>query len=101
MTAFPCPADLLQDVVDAPARLLDAERVRIDLIGEAGGRVGWAHLGAGKHIGGAAVDAAGEPFMYGAAGRAIAERRTVVVDDYATDVSFQHDPSLDSAVDAD
>ncbi|HEY8438845.1 MAG TPA: GAF domain-containing protein, partial [Candidatus Limnocylindrales bacterium] len=101
ITAIRDPADLLQDVVDAAARLLAAERVRIDLIGEPRGRIGWAHLGAGKHIGGAAVDDTGKPFTYGASGRAITERRTVVVDDYPHDESFEHDPSLDAAVDAD
>lgn len=101
ITAIRDPADLLQDVVDAAARLLNAGRVRIDLVGPGGGRVGWAHLGAGDHIGGAAVDDAGEAFAYGASGRAIAERRTVVVDDYFADRSFEHDPELDRAVEAD
>ncbi|HEV7811262.1 MAG TPA: GAF domain-containing protein, partial [Candidatus Limnocylindrales bacterium] len=101
ITAIRDPADLLQDVVDAAARLLHADRVRIDLVGPGGGRVGWAHLGAGDHIGGAAVDEEGEAFEYGASGRAIAERRTVVVDDYPSDETFEHDPELDRAVEAD
>jgi GAF domain-containing protein len=101
ITAIRDPSDLLQDVVDEAARLLHAERVRIDLIGRGAGRVGYTFLGAGPHIGGAAVDEIGEPYHYGASGRAIDERRTIVVDDYFTDASFQHDPELDQAVHAD
>ncbi len=101
ITAIRDPAELVQDVVDAAARLLSAERVRIDLTAPGTGRARWAHLGAGEHIGGAAVDDAGVPFSYGAAGRSIAERRTIVVDDYEHDDTFSHDPALDAAVQAD
>ncbi len=98
ITAIRDPSDLLQDVVDETARLLHAERVRIDLIGRGAGRVGYTFLGAGRHIGGAAVDEVGEPYHYGASGQAIDQRRTVVVDDYFADLSFTHDPELDAAV---
>ena len=98
ITAIRDPSELLQDVVDEAARLLHAERVRIDLIGHGAGRVGYTFQGAGPHIGGAAVDAEGEPFRYGASGKAIEERRTIVVDDYFTDDSFEHVPDLDKAV---
>ena len=57
ITAIRDPTDLLQHVVDEAARLLRAERVRIDLIMPAAGRVGFTHVpGAGDIIGGAAVD---------------------------------------------
>ena len=82
ITAIRDPSDLLQDVVDEAARLLRAERVRIDLIGRGAGRVGYTFMGAGQHIGGAAVDEDGEPYLFGASGRAIVERRTIVVGDY-------------------
>jgi len=98
ITAIRDPSELLQDVVDEAARLLHAERVRIDLIGRGAGRVGYMFLGAGAHIGGAAVDEDGEPYRYGASGKAIDERRTIVVDDYFADRSFAHDRDLDRAV---
>ncbi|HYX12563.1 MAG TPA: GAF domain-containing protein, partial [Candidatus Acidoferrum sp.] len=98
ITAIRDPSDLLQDVVDEAVRLLRAERVRIDLIGPDVGRVGYTFMGAGRHIGGAAVDEQGEPFLFGASGRSILERRTVVVGDYAADDSFEHVPELDQAV---
>ncbi len=98
ITAIRDPSDLLQDVVDEAARLLDAERVRIDLIGRGAARVGYTFMGAGPHIGGAAVDENGEPYRFGASGKALAERRTVVVGDYAADTTFAHDPELDRAV---
>lgn len=101
ITAIRDPSDLLQDVVDEAARLLSAERVRIDLLGRGAGRVGYTFLGAGPHIGGAAVDEAGEPYLFGAAGKALEERRTVVVADYFHDDSFQHVPDLDAAVRSD
>ena len=63
ITAIRDPSDLLQHVVDEAARLLGAERVRIDLIMPAAGRVGFTHVpGAGDIIGGAAVDEEGQPF---------------------------------------
>ncbi|HXI81584.1 MAG TPA: GAF domain-containing protein [Verrucomicrobiae bacterium] len=95
------PSDLLQDVVDETARLLGAERVRIDLIGPGTGRPGYTFLGAGRHIGGAAVNATGEAFAFGASGRAIAQRRAIIVADYPTDRSFDHTPELDRAVEDD
>ncbi len=98
ITAIRDPSDLLQDVVDEAARLLGAERVRIDLIGHDAGRIGYTFMGAGPHIGGAAVDEHGEPYLFGASGRSIAERRTIVIGDYATDDSFEHVPDLDRAV---
>ena len=98
ITAIRDPSELLQDVVDEAARLLGAERVRIDLIGRGAGRVGYTFLGAGRHIGGAAVDEEGEPYGFGASGKAIEERRTVVVNDYSADESFEHRPELDAAV---
>ncbi|HET7472728.1 MAG TPA: GAF domain-containing protein [Candidatus Limnocylindrales bacterium] len=98
ITAIRDPSEILQDVVDEAARLLGAERVRIDLIGKGAGRVGYTFLGAGPHIGGAAVDEDGEPYRYGASGRAIEERRTIVVDDYFHDDSFSHTDELDAAV---
>ncbi|HET7029278.1 MAG TPA: GAF domain-containing protein, partial [Candidatus Limnocylindrales bacterium] len=101
ITAIRDPSEILQDVVDVAARLLGAERVRIDLIGKGAGRVGYTFLGAGPHIGGAAVDGDGEPFRYGASGRAIEERRTVVVNDYVHDDTFSHTAELDEAVRAD
>ena len=101
ITAIRDPSELLQDVVDEAARLLHAERVRIDLIGRGAGRVGYTFLGAGPHIGGAAVDEEGEPYRHGASGKAIEERRTIVVDDYFADRSFVHDRDLDQAVGAD
>ena len=45
ITAIRDPSDLLQDVVDEAARLLRAERVRIDLIGPDNGRVGYTFMG--------------------------------------------------------
>ena len=98
ITATRDPSDILQDVVDEAARLLDAERVRIDLIGRGATRVGYTFLGAGRHIGGAAVDEDGEPYLYGASGRAIQLQQTIVVDDYFQDDSFRHEPDLDRAV---
>src|SRR6185295_6948182 len=98
ITAIRDPSDLLQDVVDEAARLLRAERVRIDLIGLGAGRAGYTFQGAGPHIGGAAVDEDGEPYAFGASGKAIAERRTIVIDDYVSDDSFEHVPELDAAV---
>ena len=98
ITAIRDPSELLQDVVDEAARLLHAERVRIDLIGAGAGRAGYTFQGAGPHIGGAAVDGEGEPYRYGASGKAIDERRTVVVDDYFADDSFDHVADLDKAV---
>ncbi|HET7702357.1 MAG TPA: GAF domain-containing protein [Candidatus Limnocylindrales bacterium] len=101
ITAIRDPSDLLQDVVDEAARLLSAERVRIDLLGKGAGRVGYTFLGAGPHIGGAAVDDDGEPYLVGAAGKALQERRTVIVGDYLNDHSFTHVPELDQAVRSD
>jgi PAS domain S-box-containing protein len=98
ITAIRDPSDLLQDVVDEAARLMRAERVRIDLIGRDTGRVGYTFMGAGRHIGGAAVDENGEPYLFGASGRSIVERRTIVIGDYAADDSFEHVPALDEAV---
>jgi GAF domain-containing protein len=98
ITAIRDPSEILQDVVDEAARLLRAERVRIDLIGKGAGRVGYTFMGAGAHIGGAAVDEDGEPYPFGASGRAVAERRTIVVNDYFGDDSFTHTPELDAAV---
>ena len=99
ITAIRDPSDLLQDVVDEAARLLGAQRARIDLIGPAAGRVGFTHVpGAGEVIGGAAVDDAGQPFRYGAAGKAIATGQTIVSTDYQADDSFEHNPELDEAV---
>ena len=94
ITAIRDPSDLLQHVVDEAARLLGAERVRIDLIMPAAGRVGFTHVpGAGDIIGGAAVDEKGRPFEYGASGKAIATGQTVVSTDYFDDEGFQHDPA--------
>lgn len=99
ITAIRDPSDLLQHVVDEAARLLGAERIRIDLVKPAAGRVGFTHVpGAGDVIGGAAVDAEGVPFRLGASGRAIATGRTVVSTDYLIDDGFEHDPALDEAV---
>ncbi|HET9345002.1 MAG TPA: GAF domain-containing protein [Candidatus Limnocylindrales bacterium] len=99
ITAIRDPSDLLQHVVDEAARLLGAERVRIDLIMPAAGRVGFTHVpGAGDIIGGAAVDETGRPFKYGASGKAISTGQTVVSTDYFDDDGFEHDPTLDEAV---
>ncbi|HEX5014501.1 MAG TPA: GAF domain-containing protein [Candidatus Limnocylindrales bacterium] len=99
ITAIRDPSDLLQHVVDEAARLLRAERVRIDLIMPAAGRVGFTHVpGAGDIIGGAAVDEEGAPFRYGASGKAIQTGQTVVSTDYFDDQGFEHDPGLDEAV---
>ena len=99
ITAIHDPADLLQDVVDEAARLLGAQRARIDLVVPAAGRVGFSHVpGAGDVIGGAAVDETGQPYRYGAAGKAFATGETVVSTDYQADDSFEHDPELDEAV---
>jgi PAS domain S-box-containing protein len=99
ITAIRDPSDLLQHVVDEAARLLGAERVRIDLVMPAAGRVGFTHVpGAGDIIGGAAVDDEGRPFRYGASGKAIATGQTVVSTDYFVDDGFEHDPGLDEAV---
>ena len=99
ITAIRDPSDLLQDVVDEAARLLGAQRARIDLVAPAGGRVGFTHVpGAGEIIGGAAVDETGKPFEYGASGKAIASGQTIVSTDYQADESFVHDPDLDEAV---
>ena len=98
ITAIRDPSELLQDVVNEAARLLGAERVRIDLIGRGAGRVGYTFMGAGEQIGGAAVDEDGQPITYGASGKALAERRTIVVGDYVHDQSFQHVAELDRAV---
>ena len=99
ITAIRDPADLLQHVVDETARLLHAERVRIDLVMPAAGRVGFTHLpGAGDLIGGTAVDEEGQPFPFGASGKAIATGQTVVSPDYLVDTGFEHNPRLDEAV---
>ena len=99
ITAIRDPAELLQHVVDETARLLGAERVRIDLVRPAAGRVGFTHLpGAGDLIGGTAVDEEGQPFPFGASGKAIATGQTVVSTDYLIDTGFEHDPRLDEAV---
>ena len=99
ITAIRDPSDLLQHVTDEAARLLRAERVRIDLIMPAAGRVGFTHVpGAGDIIGGAAVDEAGRPFSYGASGKAIATGKTVISGDYENDDGFEHNPDLDRAV---
>jgi GAF domain-containing protein len=101
ITAIRDPTEILQDVVDEAARLLGAERVRIDLIGKGAGRVGYTFMGAGAHIGGAAVDEDGAPYRFGASGKAIEERRTIVVNDYFHDDSFAHTDELDEAVRSD
>jgi PAS domain S-box-containing protein len=99
ITAIRDPSDLLQHVVDEAARLLGAERVRIDLVVPAAGRIGFTHVpGAGDLIGGAAVDEAGRPYEVGASGKAIATGRTVVSPDYMSDAGFEHDPAFDAAV---
>jgi PAS domain S-box-containing protein len=99
ITAIRDPSELLQHVVDEAARLLGAERVRIDLIMPAAGRVGFTHVpGAGDVIGGTAVDSQGRPFRHGASGKAIATGQTVVSTDYIGDTGFEHDPALDEAV---
>jgi PAS domain S-box-containing protein len=99
ITAIRDPSDLLQHVTDEAARLLRAERVRIDLIMPAAGRVGFTHVpGAGDIIGGAAVDDTGRPFTYGASGKAIATGKSVVSGDYENDDGFEHNPDLDDAV---
>ncbi len=99
ITAIHEPSDLLQDVVDEAARLLGAQRARIDLVVPAAGRVGFTHApGAGEMIGGAAVDQAGTPYRYGAAGKAFATGQTIVSTDYQADDGFEHDPELDEAV---
>ena len=96
ITAIRDPAELLQHVVDEAARLLGAERARIDLVMPAGGRVGFTHHpGAGDLIGGAPVDDAGRPLLYGASGKAIATGQTVVSTDYLVDQAFEHHPKLD------
>ena len=101
ITAIRDPSNLLQDVVDEAARLLGAERVRIDLIGRDAVRVGYTFMGAGPQIGGAAVDEHGNPYLFGASGKSIVERRTIVIGDYASDESFEHVPELDRAVSED
>ena len=99
ITAIHDPSDLLQDVVDEAARLLGAQRARIDLVVPASGRVGFVYVpGAGEMIGGAAVDETGTPFRYGAAGKAFATGQTIVSTDYHVDDGFEHDPGLDEAV---
>jgi len=99
ITAIHDTSDLLQDVVDEAARLLGAQRARIDLVAPTAGRVGFTHVpGAGETIGGAAVDETGKPFRYGAAGKAFATGRTIVSTDYQADDGFEHDPGLDEAV---
>ncbi len=96
ITAIRDPAELLQHVVDEAARLLGAERARIDLVMPAGGRVGFTHHpGAGDVLGGAPVDEEGRPYRRGASGKAIATGQTVVSTDYFEDASFDHDPQLD------
>ena len=66
----------------------------------AAGRVGFTHVpGAGDIIGGAAVDDEGQPFTYGASGKAIATgARPSSATDYFDDDGFEHDPDLDAAV---
>ena len=94
ITAIRDPAELLQHVVDEAARLLGAERVRIDLIMPAAGRVGFTHLpGAGDLIGGAAVDEEGQPFSFGASGKAIATGQTVVSTEYFVDDGLRARPA--------
>ena len=93
ITAIRDPVELLQHVVDEAARLLRAERVRIDLIMPAAGRVGFTHFpGAGDIIGGAAVDEEGRPFTFGASGKAIATGQTVVSTRLPRRRGFEHDP---------
>ncbi len=99
ITAIRDPVEVLQHVVDEVARLLRAERVRIDLVMPAAGRVGFTHFpGAGDLIGGTAVDEEGRPFTFGASGKAIATGQTVVSTEYLEDAGFEHDPRLDEAV---
>jgi PAS domain S-box-containing protein len=97
ITAIRDPGDLLQHVVEEAARLLGAERSRIDLLGWEG-RPGSTHLvGSGDTPGASAIAAGGQPVDRGLAGLATRRGEIVVTGNYLTDKRFEHDPAADDA----
>jgi PAS domain S-box-containing protein len=97
ITAIRDPSDLLQHLVAEAARLLGAERSRIDLPGR-DGRPASTHLvGSADTPGASAISPAGEIVEGGVAGLAARRRETVVTGDYLADQRFEHDPGADEA----
>jgi PAS domain S-box-containing protein len=90
---------VLKSTVDAAVRVLGADGALIDLVDEETGTLGWA------------VDSGMDEFSdapwlrsqriaigEGLSGRAVAQRRVVVTDDYAADPSFAHTDSADAFI---
>jgi PAS domain S-box-containing protein len=90
---------VLKSTVDAAVRVLGADGALIDLVDEESGTLGWA-------VDSGMAGFADAPWLRtqriaigeGISGRAVAQRRVVVTDDYAADPSFAHTESADAFI---
>ncbi len=92
ISAIRDPAELLQQVVDEAARLLDADGARIDLLDPKDGVLYWAYDAmTGLRPGMGPIEGDGEAQAgEGISGRAVLERRAVYTGDYLVDDRFVH-----------
>jgi len=99
LTAIRDPADVLQQAVDAAARLLKADGALLDLVDPESGIIRWAYDSGIRDEGPRQILRDLEiPVGSGLFGRAVAEQRVVVSGDYGNDDRFRHLPGADQFV---
>ncbi len=90
---------VLKSTVDTAVRVLGADGALIDLVDEESGTLGWAvDSGMDRFADVAWLRTQRIAIGEGLSGRAVAQRRVVVTDDYPTDTTFAHTPSADTFI---
>ena len=92
------PGDLLLRIVHEAARLLGAERARLDLLDPVKGAVLWTYPEGEPFTDPPVLDAAPDEEPIGLAGLAVREGRPVASGDYLHDSRFRHYPDGDEGV---
>jgi PAS domain S-box-containing protein len=96
ITAIREPGDLLQHVIDEAARLLRADGALIDLYDAETDTLHWAYDAGLPDEQRRQVRQTKLRVGEGVSGKAVAERRVIVVDDYAASDEFVHDDEADT-----
>ena len=95
ITAIREPGDLLQHVIDEAARLLRADGALIDLYDPATDTLYWAYDAGLPDEQRESVKRSRLRIGEGVSGKAVAERRVIVIDDYTGAEDFVHSPTAD------
>ena len=95
ITAIREPGDLLQHVVEEAARLLRADGAMIDLYDPETQTLAWAYDAGLPAEHRDSVKRVRLRVGEGVSGKAVAERRVILVDDYTTDTAFVHSDAAD------